>query len=146
MLDRVLETFNLALPDEEAANIAFHIINARQEHDTQLDTVKSAKMINNIVNIVKYSVGLDATDVPLHFQRFITHVKYFVERILTNHMLYGDDEVLFNHIYDQYGEAVDVANKIKIHISNKQGVDISNEELMYLIIHIDRLLKGKKNK
>lgn len=61
-------------------------------------------------------------------------------------MLYGDDEVLFNHIYDQYGEAVDVANKIKIHISNKQGVDISNEELMYLIIHIDRLLKGKKNK
>lgn len=145
MVERVGDVFDLNLPEEEAANIAFHIINARQEHEAQLDTVKSAKMINNIVNIVKYSAGLDEADNPLHFQRFITHVKYFVERILTNRMLFGKDDVLFNHIYDQYGEAVDVANKIKMHILTFQEVAISDEELMYLIIHIDRLLKGKKS-
>ena len=60
-------------------------------------------------------------------------------------MLFGKDDVLFNHIYDQYGEAVDVANKIKMHIFTFQEVAISDEELVYLIIHIDRLLKGKKS-
>src|SRR5699024_4315261 len=47
-LKRVNETFDIKLPKEEAANIAFHIINAHgQEHHSR-DGMQQAKMIGSI--------------------------------------------------------------------------------------------------
>src|SRR5699024_1551664 len=127
--------FGIELPEEEAANIAFHIINARQEQNNRLDSVKSAKIINNIVNIIKYSVGLDESNESVHFKRFITHVRFFVERILTDNMLQSEDNDLYDHVYQQYSEAVDITNKIESYLRNKHEVVITNEEKMYIIIH-----------
>lgn len=142
MLNRIKEEFDIELPDEEAANIAFHIINARQENDVHLDTLKSAKIINNIVTIVKYAIGLNESEDTVHFQRFIVHVRFFVERLLTNKMLDDEDSILFEHVYKEYGAAVQIADKLEQYVEKSQGIVISNEELMYLIIHVDRLIKG----
>lgn len=146
LLEKLKEEFDIELPEEEAANIAFHIINAQQEQNNRLDSVKSAKIINNIVNIVKYSVGLDEADESVHFQRFITHVRFFVERILTDNMLHDEDDFLFEQVYQQYSEAVSISNKIDDYLRGKHGVVITNEEVMYIIIHVDRLLKSKQKK
>lgn len=144
LLERLKRAFDIKLPEEEAANIAFHIINARQDQNNQLDSIKSAKIINNIVNIIKYSVGLNEADESVHFQRFITHVKFFVERILTENMLHGENDLLFDHVSQQYPEAVSISKKIKHYLMDHYAVTISNEEVMYIIIHVDRLLKSKR--
>lgn len=146
LLTRLKDEFGIELPEEEAANIAFHIINARQEQNNRLDSVKSAKIINNIVNIIKYSVGLDESNESVHFQRFITHVRFFVERILTDNMLQSEDNDLYDHVYQQYSEAVDITNKIESYLRNKHEVVITNEEKMYIIIHVDRLIKSNGNR
>lgn len=143
LLEKLKQEFDIDLPTEEAANIAFHIINARQEQTNQLDSVKAVKIINDIVNIVKYSIGLDEFDESVHFQRFITHLRFFVERILTNNMLYDADNVLFEHVSQNYSEAVTISHKIADYLHSKHDVVITDEENMYIIIYLDRLLKSK---
>lgn len=119
LLQKIEEELNVKLPEVEAANIAFHIINARQDHSQGLDSIKAAKMIRNILNIVKYSVNIDEAEGSIHLQRFITHIKFFVERILTLNMLDGNDLVLYEHLKQQYSDASKITDTISNYIEKK---------------------------
>lgn len=50
------ETLKVNLPEEEAANIAFHIANAEEAHGQDYDSARNAKLMGEIVNIVCYSL------------------------------------------------------------------------------------------
>ncbi|GAA5416093.1 transcription antiterminator LicT [Paraliobacillus ryukyuensis] len=139
-LNRVNETFDVDLPKEEAANIAFHIINAHgKEHETR-DGMKHAKMIGSIVNLVRYSINSNIDTESIHYTRFITHVKFFVERYYGGKMLQDKDDMLFEQIANLYPEAMNGAFKIKEYIDQVYGENIPNDELTYLAVHIHRLL------
>jgi len=139
-LKRVNETFNINLPKEEAANIAFHVINAHgQEHHSR-DGMQQAKMIGSIVNLVRYTLNINMNTESIHYTRFITHVKFFVERYFADEMLDDKDDVLFEQIASLYPEAMNGAFKIKEYINQVYKKSISNDELTYLAVHIHRLL------
>ncbi len=132
------------LPKEEAANIAFHIINAQSESKDSRDGMKYAKLIGGIVNTVVFSSGKEISNEGLHYQRFITHVKFFVERFFNNKLLSEEDCVIFDKIATLYPEAMGVAFKIKEYIASVYNDEIPKEELVYLAIHIHRLQSYKE--
>ncbi|MEI3604054.1 PRD domain-containing protein, partial [Oceanobacillus sp. SE10311] len=128
----------IELPIEEAANIAFHLINA---HGTESkDSMKTAKMIGIIVNLVRYTLNINIDKENIHYIRFITHVKFFVERYFADQMLENDDNILFEQIANLYPEAMNGAFKIKEYIYQLYEKNIPNDELTYLAVHIHRLL------
>lgn len=139
-LNRVNETFAISLPKEEAANIAFHIINAHGKEQNAKDGMKHAKMIGSIVNLVRYTLNINMDTESIHYTRFITHVKFFVERYFADKMLEAKDNMLFEQIANLYPEAMNGAFKIKEYIQQVYGKNISNDELTYLAVHIHRLL------
>lgn len=81
-LELLNETMGIHLPKEEAANIAFHLINAQSKDNESGDGMKYAKMIGGIVNLVRYSIGSNLNTESIHYQRFITHVKFFCGEII----------------------------------------------------------------
>lgn len=132
------DKFDIELPIEEAANIAFHLINA---HGTESkDSMKTAKMIGIIVNLVRYTLNINIDKENIHYIRFITHVKFFVERYFADQMLENDDNILFEQIANLYPEAMNGAFKIKEYIYQLYEKNIPNDELTYLAVHIHRLL------
>ena len=134
------ETFDINLSKEEAANIAFHIINAHgQEHHSR-DGMQQAKMIGSIVNLVRYTLNINMNTESIHYTRFITHVKFFVERYFADKMLDDKDDMLFEQIANLYPEAMNGAFKIKEYINQVYKKNISNDELTYLAVYIYRLL------
>lgn len=139
-LDELNKTFNVELPKEEAANIAFHIINAHGNEHAKKNSIKYAKMIGSIVNLVKYTMNIDLDENSIHFSRFVTHVKFFVERFFSNEMLEEDDDLLFQNIANLYPEAMTGAFKIKEYIYEVYSENITNDELTYLAVHIHRLM------
>jgi Transcriptional antiterminator len=138
-LDLLNELIGIRLPEEEAANIAFHIINAQSQSNDSRDSMKYAKMIGGIVNLVRYSIGSSLKMEGIHYQRFITHVKFFTERFFNNEMLKDENDVMFEQIATLYPESMEIAFKIKEYIKKVYDGDIPKDELTYLAVHINRL-------
>ncbi|PRR82529.1 PRD domain-containing protein [Clostridium vincentii] len=132
--------FNISLSEEEGANIAFHLVNAQDEKDESLDTMKAAKLVGVIVNVVRYSIKDGFDTESIHYSRFITHIKYFVERYFADRMLNETDDILYDQVSSKYKEAFSCALKIDNYFYEKYQTHLPHEELTYLIVHIQRLI------
>ena len=49
----------------------------------QKTTLDITKMIQNILNIVKFHFNIELDEYSLHYERFITHLKFFAQRMLS---------------------------------------------------------------
>lgn len=134
------EKLKIDLPKEEAANIAFHLINAQGGQTESKDGMKYAKLIGSIMNLVRYTLHIDLDSDNIHYNRFVTHVKFFVERFYGDQMLEAKDNILFEQIASLYPQAMDGAIKIKEYVRQVHGKSITNDELTYLAVHMHRLM------
>lgn len=133
------ELLNIELPEEEAGNIAFHIVNARQDTDAGFDAMQAARLIGEISNIVTYTMHPAADPSGIHHSRFINHLQFFSERMFTGKLMDSADDFLFTQMQQGYPEATACAEKIRTFILRKYNVFLPNEEAAYLALHIARL-------
>lgn len=87
------ELLGVELCEEEAANIAFHIVNAQKEEEAQFDAMRAAKLIGNVMTTVSYVMKCQPDKESIHYSRFISHMQYFAERFFTDKMLDSKDEL-----------------------------------------------------
>ncbi|MFR2552287.1 MAG: PRD domain-containing protein [Clostridioides difficile] len=132
------------LPQEEAANVAFHIINAQTIASSTSKGLEYAKLVGGISDIVKYELKMDFDREDVHYQRFITHLKFFVERYYEGKMITENDSSLFEQIAQLYPKALTVAFNVKDYIEIINDNKVTKEEVAYLTVHINRLMSNKK--
>jgi len=117
----------IELPEDEAGFIALHIVNA------ELD-------IQHILNIVKYHFSMELDEYSLNYERFVTHLKFFVQRLFSGTKL--DDAGTGSFIFmlkDRYMKEYACALKISDYINKEFGRPLEEDELIYLTIHIKRI-------
>uniref|UniRef100_UPI00403F6A6C PRD domain-containing protein n=1 Tax=Candidatus Enterococcus willemsii TaxID=1857215 RepID=UPI00403F6A6C len=131
------------LPPEEAANIAFHIINAQNVDSSTSKGMAYAKLVGGISDIVKYELKIDFDREDVHYQRFITHLKFFVERYFEGKMITENDSGLFEQIAQLYPKALTIAFNVKDYIEILNNTKVTKEEVAYLTVHINRLMSNK---
>lgn len=137
------ESFGVQFTENEAANIAFHLINAQDERGTN-EGAEHAKMIAGIVNMVRYAVQQDIKSEQIHYARFLTHVKYFVERFYTGKLLEVGESELYQQVWRLYPGAMEIANKVRDYLEKGYQKKIADEEIVYLAVHIHRLMNHLK--
>jgi len=137
-LNLLRERVDVDLPEEEAANIAFHITNAHQGGDS-FDAIRATKLIGAVVTIVRYAMHVQFTEDDLHYSRFISHMQYFAARFFTNRMLVSADDFLYTQIANRYPDAVECAERVRTHILTEYNEALPNEEVAFLAVHIQRL-------
>lgn len=139
-LDRLRERLDVRLPDDEAANIAFHIANARHTQDaTAFDPFEAARLIDQVVTIVTYRMGIERQPDNVHFSRFVTHMQYFADRFFAGRMLASGDDFLFDQLSRRYPAAIACAERVREHIRDTFHQGLTNEEVAYLALHIQRV-------
>lgn len=138
-LGLVESRLGISLPEEEAANIAFHIANARAEDGSLYDAARYAKVIGKIINVVVFSLNRPVDTKSIHYLRFVTHVKYFVERYFSDVQLSGEDDLLFLQLSAKYEREMSIAYKIKEYMEREYGKIVTRDEVVYLVVHILRL-------
>ncbi|MDN6186841.1 MAG: PRD domain-containing protein, partial [Tetragenococcus halophilus] len=105
------------------------------------DSLATAKMIGGIVNMVKYSIQTKIDEDSVHYLRFITHVKYFAERFYTGKLMDEEDgSELYKQMWALYPSAMDIGVKVQDYLSKMYNKTISEEEVAYLGVHINRLM------
>ncbi|KGP82559.1 MULTISPECIES: BglG family transcription antiterminator LicT [unclassified Paenibacillus] len=130
----------LSLPEEEAANIAFHLVNAQQNDDNMNQVMLMTGTVKDVLNIIKihYQVELDTHSI--NYSRFLTHLQFFIQRLFEHKTLNTQDHELFDQIANKYPQEEACVLLIKDYIEARFEHTISSEEMMYLIIHINRVM------
>ncbi|MBW6411607.1 BglG family transcription antiterminator LicT [Clostridium weizhouense] len=144
-LKMISDNLNVELIEDEAGFIALHIVNSLM--DETIDNVYDiTKVMQEILNIVKYCLNITFDEESVYFYRFITHIKFFAQRLITKKTFDDEnDDSLLSIIKEKYKESYKCVNKITEFIYKKYNYIISNEEKLYLTIHIARIFNKKIN-
>ncbi|MCM2989900.1 PRD domain-containing protein [Bacillus safensis] len=136
---------HIALPTEEAAAIALHFVNAQQSGSDMKQTIEVTKIVNDLINIVKYHYGIKLDENSINFSRFMTHLRYFAYRILSKEAIPNENDSLFEQIKNRYPKAYSCAQKMVTYLEKNDRIIPTDEELVYLIIHIHRVTNRSTN-
>lgn len=140
-LQIIKKRLNVDLPEDEAGSIALHIVNAQLNSTNMDETMDITKMIQSILNIVKYHYNLELDEYSLHYERFITHLKFFAQRIFSGKEIEDEDAYLCEIMKTKYKMAYDCVEKIEKYIEKEFNHELTEDEKMYLAVHITRITK-----
>ena len=137
-LEIIKDQLKVELPEDEAGFIALHFVNA--EYNTTInDTFEMTNMIQKILELVRLEMGIEFDEESLHYERFITHLKFLVQR-LYRHELLKDEEIEFARMMEnKYPKEYECSKHIAEYIEKEYGSGIASEEIMFLAIHIKRV-------
>ncbi|MCI6465206.1 MAG: PRD domain-containing protein [Faecalicatena sp.] len=140
-LDLIEEKCKVRLPEDEAGFIALHLANAQMNEEKMHNMYEITRIMQEMVNIVKYYFHIEFDEDDVYYYRFITHLKFFAKR-LTEHKTYMEDENddLWEVIREKYPQAFRCVEKITQFIQKKYDYQLSKEEQLYLTIHIERVI------
>lgn len=127
------------LPEDEAGFIAFHLISASMDSMDMTRAALMTKMIQGMANIVRYHFQIDLDEYSLHYERFITHLKFLAGRVLAGVELHDDNAAFLQVLKEQYREAYLCSLKIRDYIKKEYDKDLTQDELVYLTVHINRI-------
>ncbi|WP_066058686.1 BglG family transcription antiterminator LicT [Robertmurraya korlensis] len=135
----IQEKLGVLLPEDEASFIAMHIVNAELNQEMP-NVANITKVMQDILNIVKYHFKIDFDEESLNYFRFITHLKFFAQRLYSKTYIEDDDPFLFETVREKHRAAFECTEKINEYIENQFDYSLTNNEKLYLIIHIQRVV------
>ena len=142
-LDWIEEIAGVKLPADEAGFIAIHLLNA--EHNNLADYNHVTEMVQNILSLVKYHFRLDFDEESLTYFRFVTHLKFLAQRILSKNPLNTSEIELYDIVREKYKDAFKCVKKIEVFLMKKYQYEMTKDEALYLTIHIQRLISRNES-
>ena len=137
-LELIQDRLDILLPEDEAGFIALHFVNAEYGTDIR-DAVKFPDQMQAIVDIVERELGILLDESSLHYERFMTHIKFLIQRIYRKELLSSEDRELSLMMQRKYPREYECSVKVAEYIMQATGSRLSEEEIMYLSVHIRRV-------
>lgn len=135
----IKENLNVELPEDEAASIAMHILNGELNQEMP-EIVDMIKLIEEILKMVKYHFNIDFDEDSINYYRFVTHLKFFTQRLSSGRYYEDNDNDLFNIIKLKYPKSYECTKRIEGFVKQKYETQLTKEEMLYLIIHTARVV------
>lgn len=142
-IEIVRNELGIAFEIDEAAFIAIHFVNAEQDKTFQL-AYEVTEITKQIENIVKKEYRTEFDESSLDYYRFITHLKFFAQRLLVGEHYEDDDVELLATLQSKYHLEYLCAMQIGDFVKAEFDYELSSTELLYLTAHIRRVTKNLK--
>lgn len=132
--DKVGEAMSIDIPEGEVGFIALHIHSSLNDGRLS-NTVKYSYLSSSIIEHIEKKLKLHIDRKSLDYTRFITHIRFAIERILSKEKIKND---LYEIIKIRYKKSYKVAKEVAKIIEDYLVVKVSEEEIAYLALHIER--------
>ena len=139
MIEHILVRYNTLLPKNEAYNVALHIINALDRQHIS-DVKEVTKIVFQIQNIVKYYFKIKVDEETTNYQRFITHLKFFAQRVHNKEVINNHDSEFVDIIHKKHTKTFACVEVIAEFMAKNYGHKMSDSEKLYLVIHIGNVV------
>ncbi|MGY3749623.1 BglG family transcription antiterminator LicT [Vagococcus acidifermentans] len=138
-LNIIEKNFHVKLPIDEAAFIATHVVSAETEVE-MADINEVTKLMQEILDIVTYFFKVSLNPESVYYYRFVTHLKFFAQRVISGKQYHDDDSDLLAILKKKYHNSFECVALIDEFIEKNYHYRLSDEEQSYLTIHIERLI------
>lgn len=146
-LDLIEKRLNIKLPLDEAGFIAVHFVNAQQSHPNLNGIITHlTKLMQDVLQIVKYQLHIEYDEGSLSYQRFVTHLRFFAQRMIGHQPVDSDDTTLHEEIKLIYPQAYQCVESIEAYILKHYEQPLTKDERMFLSIHVERIRKDHQEK
>lgn len=134
--------FEVSLPESEAGFIALHFVNAST--GVGMDgAVEMATIIQRALTIVRDRFDLVFDESSTAYYRFMVHLKFFAQRVMmaqaTEDGAGPVDARLRATVQREYPQSFACAEDICSYVQRTFNYNVSQNELVYLALHIERV-------
>ncbi|MEH7253375.1 PRD domain-containing protein, partial [Neobacillus niacini] len=138
-LNFINDKLNCDFPSEEIVSITIHIVNSSIDNSKMNEAVKLTKTLNDIVSIIEKSLHITIDNSSYSFNRFITHLRMLFMRKDEYPETNSTNAELFSVLKDRYPDSIKVIERIENYFNEKLNWSLQEEELLYLMIHVNKL-------
>lgn len=138
-LKLIKNKFDLLLPDDEIIGVALHFINASAMVENKEDEKEGKKVIKHIKNMVEDYFNMTINEDDFNYSRFVTHLQYLLKRGEQGESISSENDKLYKAMVEKYPETFECAKKINTYLYKIYGFTFNEEELLYLMLHVNRL-------
>lgn len=138
-IKHISKRLSVRLPQSEVGNIAMHFINAGQQVKQAEERDDIEHFVDDITDIVESGMNVIIDRDSFSYSRFVTHLKYLLKRSANLNMPESENEKLYESVCEEFPELKKVGEKVKEYIAATLQVEPAKEEILYLMIHINRL-------
>ncbi|WP_207941530.1 beta-glucoside operon transcriptional antiterminator [Enterococcus sp. DIV2402] len=143
----VNEKMGIELSDDESGFLTLHIVNAEID-STNEAAINLTQMIEEILTVIKYTLKINFAENDIYFQRFITHLRFFSERVLNARLDEIEEDAVENELFvlinKKYPEAFEATKKVVELLDTRWHYQASKDEQVYITIHIARIIEKTK--
>lgn len=139
-LELIRKKLGIVLPESEITNIAIHFINAEEENNSIIGDVDTEKTIEEVALIIENYFTIDIDRKSFAYNRFATHLRYYLSRIQSDEQFINGVENIMAHTIKENKAVYECAQLVGNYISDVIGSDYTEDELFYLMIHINRMI------
>ncbi|MDD7282062.1 PRD domain-containing protein [Floccifex sp.] len=141
IVKNINKKMNVYLEKGEITCVAMHLISSHEGQNKNVETLseKSSRILNKLTKIIEehYDIKVDKNSV--NYQRFRYHVLYFVKRKEAHETIEEENIEMFENMKNQYPQCYACVCEIEKFMEKEYNEPCSKDELLYLMIHINRL-------
>ncbi|MDH6368101.1 MULTISPECIES: PRD domain-containing protein [Breznakia] len=147
-LNLINERFGIYLDKTEISFITYHFVNVQNDTTMLSDTMKMTRLIKKIIDIVQYQLQIELNEDSFSYNRFINHLRYFFIRRISADTTHVNevDELIIETVKIRYPKEYKVAQTIADFVRQEEGWSVSDDETLYLSLHVHRLLEQENTK
>lgn len=135
----IANDLEVELADDESASVALHFVNAQKDTGLHEKDRQLTQIVVGISEIIRLHFGCDLEEESFSYNRFITHLQYLAQRIVSGVSGGKNDAFLYEQVKVNYPESFICTQKIVTYIKSSYAFELSLDEQVYLTIHIQRL-------
>lgn len=134
----IKEKFGCELPLDEAGFIAMHFVNA-EYGDGDSNTRKLIQLVKEMDEMILENLGITPDTNSLSYYRYMTHLKFFAQRILKNYHFKNEDLGILENVLLRYRKEYACSKKVAKYIQQQYGYKSGRDEVLYLTVHLAHL-------
>ncbi len=139
ILKMIEESFKIRLPKEETVGIGMSIINSEYDSISNQPNSDTNEIIEEITGIIEKEFEIKIERDSGNYARYMSHMQYLMERVHNKKVESSMNIKLYQAIMEEYPKASECANEISDYLIRRKRYKLNQDELLYLIIHINRL-------
>ncbi|MGY3704409.1 hypothetical protein BW731_07075 [Vagococcus martis] len=134
------EKLDISLPSSEEIYLTYHFFYANSSLERMDQVAGITHLIQRVLTIVRYHFQSDIDTDTISYSRFITHLRYFILRHMTDEKAKDILPIeMFSMVKTKYPESYACVSKISQFLYEEKKWRLSYDEELYLTIHIERI-------
>ena len=138
-LRKIKEELNIVLEEQEKSGIIMNLINAELDGSSTKE-IKKDVWILKLTSIIENSMHIRIEKNSFNYSRFVTHINYLYSRLKEDKQsLSSNNKEMYETLVLKYPKVNNCVEDFENYLRVQERIELSDEEKLYLILHINRL-------